>query len=67
MKTSTVVAVALVVAWVGLWITSTGFLIHSSDTGVLSTRACGYLVGVTVHKRLEPFAQRCPLVRNVGR
>ena len=63
MKISTVVAVALVVAWLGLWVTNTGLLVHSSDLGVLSTRGCGYVVGVTVHKRLEPFSARCPLVR----
>jgi hypothetical protein len=59
------IAVALVVAWAGLWITNTGLLVHSSDTGLLSTRDCRYLVGVTVAKRLEPLAQRCPLVRKI--
>ena len=66
MKLPMVAAVAVVVAWVGLWATNTGLLVHSSDTGVLSTRGCGYLVGVTVHKRLEPFSARCPLVRKFG-
>jgi len=67
MKLSMVLGVAAVVAWAGLWITSTGILIYSSDTGVLSTRDCRYLVGVTVQKRLEPLAQRCPVLRKVGR
>lgn len=62
------VAVAvLAVAWLGLWATSTGILVSSSDTGVLKTRDCRYLVGVTVQKRLEPLAERCPFVRKVGR
>ena len=67
MNLSIVAAVALVVAWLSLWIASTGVLVYSSDTGVLSTRDCRYLVGITVQKRLEPLARRCPLVRQVGR
>ena len=67
MKLSMVAGVAAVVAWAGLWVTSTGILVYSSDTGVLSTRDCRYLVGVTVQKRLEPLAQRCPVLRKVGR
>jgi hypothetical protein len=65
MNLSIMAAVAAVVAWLGLWVTSTGVLVYSSDTGVLSTRDCRYLVGVTVQKRLEPLAQRCPMVRKV--
>jgi hypothetical protein len=67
MNLSIVAVVALVVAWLGLWVSSTGLLVYSADTGVLSTRDCRYLIGVTVQKRLEPLAQRCPLVRRVGR
>jgi hypothetical protein len=67
MNLSIVAAVAVVVAWLSLWMTNTGVLVYSSDTGVLSTRDCRYLVGVTVQKRLEPLAQRCPMVRKVGR
>ena len=66
MKASMLLAVMVVVAWIGLWVTNTGVLVWSSDTGVLSTRDCRYLVGVTVQKRLEPLAQRCPLARKVG-
>ena len=65
MKLPLVLAVAVVVAWLCLWFSSTGFLVWSADTGVLSTRDCRYLVGVTVQKRLEPLAERCPLVRRV--
>ena len=63
MKAWIVLVAALVAAWLGLWFTSTGVLVYSSDTGVLSTR---YLVGVTVQKRLEPLAERCPVARRVG-
>jgi hypothetical protein len=66
MKISVLVGL-LVLAWLGMWVTSTGFLVYSSDTGVLKTRDCRYLVGVTVQKRLEPLAERCPMVRKVGR
>src|SRR5687768_3851986 len=51
MKLSMVFAVALGVAWLGLWATSSGLLVYSSDTDVLSTRDCRYLVGATVQKR----------------
>jgi hypothetical protein len=30
------------------------------------TRECHYLVGVTVTRRIEPLADRCPLMRTVG-
>ncbi len=66
MKLSVLLGV-LLLAWLGLWVTSTGVLVYSSDTGVLKTRDCRYLVGVTVQKRLEPLAQRCPILRKVGR
>jgi hypothetical protein len=66
MKLSVLLGV-LLLAWLGLWVTSTGVLVYSSDTGVLKTRDCRYLVGVTVQKRLEPLAERCPMVRKVGR
>jgi hypothetical protein len=66
MKPSIVLVAALAAAWLGLWVMSTGVLVYSSDTGVLSTRDCRYLVGVTVLKRLEPLAQRCPVARKVG-
>lgn len=67
MKIAAVAVAVLAVAWLGLWATSTGILVSSSDTGVLKTRDCRYLVGVTVQKRLEPLAERCPFVRKVGR
>jgi hypothetical protein len=66
MKLLRVVVVVIVVAWVGLWLASTGLLVYSSDSGVLKTRDCRYLVGVTVVKRLDPLSQRCPVFRKVG-
>ena len=59
-----IVIVAL--AWIGLWLSDTGVLVYSSDTGVLKTRDCRYLVGVTIAKRLYPVADRCPIIRKVG-
>jgi hypothetical protein len=67
MKIGAIVVGLLIVAWLGMWITSTGLLVSSSDTGVLKTRDCRYLVGVTVQRRLEPLAERCPFIRKVGR
>lgn len=67
MKTIVIAVIVLLAAWLGLWVTSTGVLVSSSDTGVLKTRDCRYLVGVTVQRRLEPLAERCPFVRQVGR
>lgn len=67
MKIAAVAVAVLALAWLGMWATSTGILVSSSDTGVLKTRDCRYLVGVTVQKRLEPLAERCPFVRKVGR
>lgn len=53
-------ALALAVfLWLGLWVTNTGVLVYSADTGVLSTRDCRYLVGVTVVKKLAPLSERC--------
>ena len=56
----------MIVAWLGLWVSDTGVLVHSSDTGVLKTRDCRYFIGITVLKRLAPLADRCPVLRKVG-
>ena len=52
--------------WLALWFTDTGILVWSEDTGILKTRDCRYLVGITVSKRLQPIADRCPLIRKVS-
>jgi hypothetical protein len=67
MKLGLLAVAVLVVVWLGLWISSTGVLVYSADTGVVRTRDCRYLVGVTVIRRLEPLAQRCPFIRTVGK
>lgn len=56
--------VALV--WLGLWLSNTGLLVYSADSRIPKTRECHYLVGVTVTRRIEPLADRCPLIRTVG-
>jgi len=66
MKLALAVVVLLVVVWLGLWVSNTGLLVSSSDTGVLKTRDCHYFIGVSVVERLEQIADRCPLVRKVG-
>jgi hypothetical protein len=66
MKFSTGVAAVLVIAWLALWVASAGVLVYSSDLGVLKTRDCRYLVGVTVVKRVVPLTQSCPLIRKVS-
>ena len=60
-----VVGVAALV-WLGLWLTNMGVLVYSGDTRIPKTRECHYLVGVTVTRRIEPLADRCPLMRAVG-
>ena len=66
MKLGLVIVAVAVLAWLGLWISNTGILVWSEDTGILKTRDCRYLVGVTVAKRLQPIADRCPLIRSVS-
>ena len=53
---------ALVLAWLALWVADTGLLVYSADTGVVRTRDCRYLVGVTVVRKFAPLAQRCSLL-----
>ena len=65
-KPVVVLIAIIVVAWLGLWVSNTGVLVYSSDTGVLKTRDCRYLIDVSVLKRLVPLADRCPVLRTVG-
>jgi hypothetical protein len=57
--------VSVLVVWLGLWITSTGMLVYSSNISPLGTRDCRYLVGVTVQKHFERRTPRCPFIRKV--
>ena len=66
MKIALAVVALLAVAWLGLWASNTGLLVDSVDTRILKTRECKYFIGVSVVKRLEPLADRCPVLRSVG-
>jgi hypothetical protein len=67
MKIAIALVAVLVVAWLGLWVTATGFLVYSAETKVPKVRDCRYLVGVTVLRRVVPLADYCPVLRkNVG-
>ena len=65
MKKIAIIGVVALV-WIVLWVSNRGILVYSSDTGVLKTRDCRYLIGVTVAKRMYPIADRCPLIEKVG-
>ncbi|HWM42596.1 MAG TPA: hypothetical protein VNP36_09180 [Burkholderiales bacterium] len=67
MKLSLAGAVVLVViAWLAMWATNTGVLVFSAASKIPKTRECSYFIGVSVLKRIEPLADRCPLVRGIG-
>jgi hypothetical protein len=65
MKLIVVVAI-LALFWLGLWASNTGILVSSADSKIPKTRECSYFIGVSVLKRLEPLADRCPLIRRIG-
>jgi hypothetical protein len=60
------VLVILAFFWLGLWASNTGILVTSADSKIPKTRECSYFIGVSVLKRLEPLADRCPLIRRIG-
>ena len=60
------VVVILALFWIGLWASNTGILVSSADSKIPKTRECSYFIGVSVLKRLEPLADRCPLIRRIG-
>jgi hypothetical protein len=66
MKLSLAGVAVLVVAWLGLWASNTGILVFSADSKIPKTRECSYFIGVSVLKRIEPLADRCPLIRSIG-
>lgn len=66
MKPIVVVVGVLAIAWLGLWGSNTGILVSSADSVIPKTRECSYFIGVSVLKRLEPLADRCPLIRSIG-
>lgn len=59
-------AAILAIFWLGLWGSNTGILVASADSRIPKTRECSYFIGVSVLKRLEPLADRCPLIRRIG-
>lgn len=66
MKVGLAVIGIVALVWLGLWLSNTGVLVYSADSRIPKTRECHYLVGVTVTRRIEPLADRCPLMRTVG-
>ena len=56
----------LALVWLGLWLSNTGLLVSSASTAIPKTRECKYFIGVTLVSKLEPLADRCPLMRTVG-
>jgi hypothetical protein len=66
MKAGLSLFAVLALAWLALWIFNLGVLVYSGDTIVPKTRECRYFIGVSVLKRIEPLADRCPLVRGIG-
>lgn len=66
MKPTLAALAILVIAWFGAWIFNVGVLVYSADGKIPKTRDCRYFIGVSVLKRIEPLADRCPLVRSIG-
>jgi hypothetical protein len=66
MKIGFAVIGVVALVWLGLWLSNTGVLVYSADTRIPKTRECHYLIGVTVTRRIEPLADRCPLMRTVS-
>ena len=56
----------IAIAWLALWLTNTGVMVYSAETAIPKTRECRYFIGVSVVKRVELLADRCPLLRRVG-
>ena len=67
MKSALGLVVLLAVVWLALWIFNVGVLVYSAETRIPKTRDCRYFIGVSVLKRIEPLADRCPLVRTLGK
>ncbi len=66
MKLAIAALALLVVAWLAMWVFNIGVLVYSAGTKIPKTRDCRYFIGVSVLKRIEPLADRCPLVRSIG-
>ena len=66
MKLSLGLIGVIALVWLGLWLSNTGLLVTSANTAIPKTRECKYFIGVSVVRRIEPLADRCPLMRTVG-
>ena len=66
MKIGLGMVAALGLVWLGLWLSNTGVMVYSGDTRIPKTRECKYFIGVTVVRRIEPLADRCPVLRSLG-
>jgi hypothetical protein len=66
MKLTAAALAAIVLAWLGLWVTDTGILVYSAGTSFAVMRDCRYFIGVSVMRRMLPLAERCPVIRKVG-
>ena len=60
MKPALAALAVFVIAWLGAWIFNVGVLVYSADTKIR------HFIGVSVLKRIEPLADRCPLIRSIG-
>ena len=67
MKSALGLIVLLTLLWLALWIFNFGVLVYSAETRIPKTRDCRYFIGISVLKRIEPLADRCPLVRTIGK
>jgi hypothetical protein len=56
----------IALVWLGLWLSNTGLLVYSVNTAIPKTRECKYFIGVSVVRKIEPLADRCPLMRTVN-
>lgn len=56
------IVVALAAAWLTSWAVNVGILVYSADTGVVRTRDCRYLVGLTIVKKYAPLSRSCPVL-----
>jgi hypothetical protein len=66
MKLLLAALVVLALAWLGMWASNVGILVSSTESIIPKTRECSYFIGVSVLKRIEPLAERCPLIRAIG-
>ncbi len=67
MKIGLAIVVAVIVAWLALWVSDTGVLIYSAAAKLPTTRECHYFIGVSVVKRYAVLAERCEVLAKVGR